>query len=104
MPKRPPTIASLKPKQPWSHERTRDERVTYNTVYNTPRWRAIRDMVRQQQPVCVMCKAEATHTVDHIVPIRDGGDAWALHNLQGLCKACNAIKTGRQRSKTKTTR
>ena len=64
----------------------------------------MRDLIRERDPVCVVCKVEATHTVDHIVPIRDGGSAWDMDNLQGLCKGCNAVKTARQRANTKEAR
>ena len=100
MPKKPTTLRPnwIAPAgEPWSGARNADERIIYNTVYNTSRWRTIRNLVRQRDPVCRMCNTEPTHTVDHVKPIRDGGDAWDMDNMQGLCKACNAAKTGSQR-------
>lgn len=99
MPKKPVTLRTpwIAPKaEAWSGDRTHDEKNIYKTVYNTGRWRAIRNMVRQSNPICAICKTQPTHTIDHIKPIRQGGDAWAIENLQGLCKACNASKTGSQ--------
>lgn len=100
MPKKPVTHRPnwiAPPAQPFSHERTADERSIYKTVYNTKRWRLVRDLVRQRDALCKACHSQPTHTVDHIKPIRDGGDAWDMDNLQGLCKSCNAAKTGSQR-------
>jgi 5-methylcytosine-specific restriction protein A len=80
----------------WDQVRTREELDAYRYVYNTPRWRAVRDAKRMQSPVCEMCGRDAVHTIDHIVPIRQGGAAWEMSNLQSLCKRCNASKTGKQ--------
>jgi 5-methylcytosine-specific restriction endonuclease McrA len=68
----------------------------YKEVYNTSRWRKLRAVVRMEEPICRECGKDATHTVDHIQPIKDGGAIWDRNNLQGLCKACNADKTRKQ--------
>ena len=78
--------------------RSDEEIDIYKSVYNTSRWRAIRDLVRQRDPVCRMCNVEPTHTIDHIKPIRNGGDAWDMDNMQGLCKRCNISKTSKQKN------
>lgn len=78
--------------------RSDEEIDIYKSVYNTSRWRAIRDLVRQRDPVCRMCNVEPTHTIDHIKPIRNGGDAWDMGNMQGLCKRCNISKTSKQKN------
>jgi len=31
--------------------------------------------------------------VDHITPLEDGGEAYALSNLQALCRECHIAKT-----------
>jgi 5-methylcytosine-specific restriction enzyme A len=58
------------------------------------RWRRLRRMILNQQPLCVRCGAPATD-VDHIVPRAAGGDDSAS-NLQGLCKSCHSRKTATQ--------
>jgi 5-methylcytosine-specific restriction protein A len=47
---------------------------------------------------CKTCKKRGRKniTLDHIVPIRDGG-ANAKHNIQPLCKACHASKDGNEK-------
>ena len=83
------------PPKPFEGLKASNEEI-YRNVYNTARWRAIRDQVRQQEPLCRLCGKRATHTVDHIIPIKNGGDPWDRSNLQGLCWACNKRKTGKQ--------
>ena len=102
MPKKPVThrpnwIAPKEPNKMFDRPRSDEEKNIYNTVYNTPRWRAIRDLVRQRDPICKRCNCEPTHTIDHIIPIRNGGDAWDMSNMQGLCKRCNISKTSKQK-------
>jgi 5-methylcytosine-specific restriction endonuclease McrA len=61
--------------------------------YHTPQWRALRTRAialygrRCSEPGCTkdMTLPGMTH-VDHIVPPQDGGDFWAITNLQILCK------------------
>jgi 5-methylcytosine-specific restriction endonuclease McrA len=90
---RPPWMPERKA---WDQVRTREEVDIYRNVYNTPRWRAVRDAKRMANPICEMCKREPVHTIDHKRPIRAGGDPWDTDNIQSLCKGCNASKTGKQ--------
>lgn len=60
------------------------------------KWRRLREQVLYSQPLCAMCGAIAVD-VDHIIPIRQGGDVLALDNLQPLCRKCHARKTQRER-------
>jgi len=50
-----------------------------------------------------MCRAAgittATEEIDHIVPVRDGGAAWSIENLQGLCVECHKRKTAKEESR-----
>lgn len=56
-------------------------------------WQKTRKVVLAQEPVCRMCRNALASMVDHIVPIRDGGDRLAYENLQPLCNRCHAKKT-----------
>ena len=58
------------------------------------RWRLLRRMVLNRDPMCAHCGAAATD-VDHIIPRRAGG-ADTFANLQSLCKACHSRKTARR--------
>ena len=44
--------------------------------------------------VCTYCGQDAT-TVDHIVPIKGGGDPISLENMVACCKPCNSSKGSR---------
>lgn len=57
------------------------------------RWRKLRRLVLNRQPVCKAkgCNRFATD-VDHIVPKNRGGDD-SMDNLQGLCHSCHSVKT-----------
>ena len=56
-------------------------------------WAKVSKYVRTNEPVCRMCKCALATMVDHIVPLKQGGDRLALDNLQPLCNGCHASKT-----------
>lgn len=66
-------------------------------VYESVRWRKASKIFRLRNPLCIHCNADgiikAATVVDHIVPIRDGGDVWASSNWQPLCLRCHGKKT-----------
>lgn len=67
--------------------------------YGSTRWKAIRSMVRRQQPICGMCKRYPTTSVHH----RDNN--WQnneLTNLQGVCTTCHNKHSGTEHSKKRT--
>lgn len=65
-------------------------------LYNTTRWRKLRELKMSLSPLCEQCEREGRITagelVDHIIPIEDGGAKFALENLQTLCRACHNRK------------
>lgn len=69
--------------------------------YASTAWIQLRDSVKREQPLCVMClkvgKLTPTQVIDHKKPISQGGAAWDRDNLQGLCNTCHGIKTRRER-------
>lgn len=72
--------------------------------YNTKRWRTVRGLVLQGNPLCTNCEATGLITVaqmvDHIEPVRLGGEFWATENLQPLCNSCHASKSAKERNAT----
>lgn len=44
--------------------------------------------------VCFYCGQDAT-TVDHVIPIKGGGDPVSLDNLVACCVSCNSSKGSR---------
>jgi 5-methylcytosine-specific restriction protein A len=69
--------------------------------YRTPRWQALRQQKREEDPYCGDCAKEGRPYVlwtdlDHIVPHRgDETRFWDYANLQGLCASHHAAKTGK---------
>jgi 5-methylcytosine-specific restriction endonuclease McrA len=84
---------------PWMPEPSKrkqmHERRTIEPRYNTQRWRRYRDFFLKLNPICAECDEAAT-VVDHIEPVRFGGEFWAPENHQGLCAAHHNSKSGRE--------
>lgn len=73
----------------------------FRKLYKTAAWARTRKAVLERDPLCRLARkcterfgtAIASAVVDHIKPVRDGGDPFDMSNLQGLCKACHDYKT-----------
>ena len=66
------------------------------TRYNTTQWRQYRRAFLSRNPICATCGRFAT-VVDHIVPVRLGGDFYGDgSNHQPLCAACHNTKSGHE--------
>ena len=74
---------------------------TEQAFYNSRAWRLTRNAYARSNPLCVACRNEGIATtsqvVDHITPIKQGGDRLAAGNLQSLCHRHHAIKTALER-------
>jgi 5-methylcytosine-specific restriction protein A len=72
-----------------------DRGTTHERGYGR-QWQLLRQVVLNEEPVCRRCMARgrvtAATVVDHIRPLRDGGDH-DRGNLQPLCVDCHAVKT-----------
>ena len=69
----------------------------YDPRYNTRRWQKFRLAILSENPICVECNQNYSHEVDHITPVRLGGEFFELDNLQALCKSCHAKKSRSER-------
>lgn len=98
-----PTIKKSSPSRPWIPERKAFGRIKVDNgkFYRSKTWIALRNAFRAQNPLCINVDkcGGATHTVDHRIPISEGGAALDGSNLQPLCQSCNASKTGKQAHK-----
>ena len=69
--------------------------------YSSKRWRSVRLYYLQKNPLCVQCKAKGVingaEVIDHILPIRQGGDMYNEMNLQSMCKVCHDKKSRSER-------
>ncbi|WP_414600418.1 HNH endonuclease [Brucella pseudogrignonensis] len=66
--------------------------------YNTAAWQRLRTAKLREKPLCQPCEARGqittANTVDHIVAIASGGDAFpALSGLMSMCARCHNEKT-----------
>ena len=95
-----PTVSKKGPQRPWQPARVEQQRVSTG-FYNTPAWRADRKRHLLEYPLCAECERNGivyqSDVSDHIVPIRQGGDAWCWSNRQALCYMHHAQKSGRER-------
>ena len=91
--------------RPWIPKREREpffKRSSDNAIkfYNSKRWRSLRQYFFSMNPLCNTCKQAGYTTpgtdVDHITPIRLGGQPYSIKNLQTLCKSCHARKSGKE--------
>lgn len=68
--------------------------------YNTAAWARLRRAHLSLEPMCRGCAASgitrAANTVDHVVPISDGGHPFPGHDgLASYCPGCHSAKTAR---------
>ena len=85
-PKQRPWI--IKPdKQIWG--RKEDQK-----IYKSARWRRVREIILSKRPLCE-CGRPAT-IVDHIIPIRWGGEIWDRDNLASMCQSCHNKKSAKE--------
>ena len=65
--------------------------------YQSARWRNTREAVLRDNPLCCRCQAKGllqpAKVVDHIVPVKLGGERFERANLQSLCVPCHNAKT-----------
>ena len=84
-----------------SHKQQNDQRAERqdptDKFYHTAQWRRLRASVLAATPLCRMCESEGRIAVavlvDHIVPVKVGGQIWDVANLQPLCNACHEAKS-----------
>lgn len=67
------------------------------SLYHTRRWRRLRIWILQRDPVCCICKLEASTVADHVLPVRLGGEFWDEDNLQGVCAPCHNAKSAKEK-------
>ena len=74
---------------------------TGQEFYDSRAWRRLRAWYIKQNPICVNCKgdgiAKVADVVDHITPIKDGGEPLDPVNLQSLCNMHHNQKSATER-------
>ncbi|MBZ7939675.1 MULTISPECIES: HNH endonuclease [Campylobacter] len=63
--------------------------------YNSSEWRKLRTIFINKNPFCFNC-GKLAKIVDHIIPIKQGGNRLNQDNLQSLCIKCHNEKTKKE--------
>ncbi len=68
--------------------------------YKSYRWKRLRKYKLSRNPLCEICLrggiVKEASLVDHIRPIKNGGDLMAVDNLQSLCVSCHNKKKAKE--------
>jgi 5-methylcytosine-specific restriction protein A len=77
-----------------NHRRDTINKKEYQKIYNTPRWKKLRRLKLQNNPICEKCWERGivtpTEEIHHIVPfIQDIEMAFDYDNLIALCVECH---------------
>ncbi len=90
-------------KRPWLPERKPYEGYRHHNTefYQSRRWRILRALKLQNDPLCEECMKKGVlvpaQMVDHIVPINKGGAPLDINNLQSLCNHCHSVKSAKDK-------
>jgi len=87
-----PSMPDPKPRKQMNERRHKEPR------YNSSTWRKYRRAFLGEHPLCVEC-GKVAEVVDHIKPVRLGGDFWQPLNHQPLCHRCHNSKSGKESHK-----
>lgn len=100
-----PSLPSAK-RRPWQPAPVKREYAPHaarDSRYDTAAWQRVRATQKTKQPLCEECKSKgritAATVVDHITPVRLGGDFWDTANHQSLCRPCHQAKSASERLK-----
>lgn len=87
-------------KYPWlnkAEKKAQSGRLEVDTRYNSKRWRQLRSLYLQANPLCEVSHKEgrivAATLVDHIHPVRMGGAFWSENNWQAMSDKEHARKS-----------
>lgn len=89
-------------------KQTPDPRRSKSQARDTPQdkrywsgaWRKAREAYLGHHPACVVC-GRVAKVVDHVTPVRQGGEFWDSANWQSMCTRCHNTKSGREAHETR---
>ena len=88
-----PTIPRKQTPNPAAKKGARD--TAQDRRYWSGAWRKARLAYLKRHPVCNDC-GNFANVVDHVTPVRQGGEFWSSDNWQPLCTHCHAVKSGKE--------
>ena len=59
-------------------------------VYGTSQWRQMQRLLRSERPQCERKCGRVATELHHKLRLADGGDPFALDNIEKLCHFCHA--------------
>jgi len=67
----------------------------HNRLYDSVRWRAIRKLVLNRDPLCILCLRRGiergSQVADHIIPHNNDLKLfYDINNIQGVCYSCHS--------------
>lgn len=91
-----------RPDRYWVHKAVKWQTKEDNSFYHTKAWRQLRKVWITSNPLCAECLdkgiTKAARIVDHVIPIRLGGERLSQSNLQSLCTSCHNSKSSKERN------
>jgi len=91
-----PSINRKATPNPWSSHGKSERPTPQDKRYFTNAWKRARDGFKRKHPTCNHC-GEWANVVDHITPVRAGGEFWDSSNWQSLCTSCHNRKSALER-------
>ena len=76
----------------------------FHKTIDRKRWAVLRRKVFERDGHrCVLCHHSGRLECDHRKPVINGGEKYALNNLQTLCRNCHLVKTQQENQKEPST-
>lgn len=91
----------------WVQDKYDKKRAKYDqqddrVLYQTARWRRVRNSYIRRNPLCERCKVigitSEARIVDHIIPVNSNGARWDERNLMSLCQDHHNAKTNKEQT------
>jgi 5-methylcytosine-specific restriction protein A len=90
-----PTIPRKQTPDPRRRKASERRETKQDRRYWSQAWRKARAAYLGHHPVCVDC-GRLANVVDHITPVRLGGEFWDSSNWQPMCTPCHNRKSGKE--------
>ena len=91
--------------RPWIYKKPAFDIKERDPFYNSTAWRKVRLQYKKKNPLCENCERhdilKEGRDVDHIIPMKQGGDKLSYSNLQTLCRSCHNRKSAKDYHKYK---
>lgn len=90
-----PTVPRQQTPDPRRRKQSQARDTPQDKRYWSGAWRKARAAYLGHHPACVVC-GRVAKVVDHVTPVRQGGEFWDSANWQSMCTRCHNTKSGRE--------